>query len=203
MLRGDIWVKTLSDGALRQVSRGGGARSPEWSPSGEWLAFRQNGKVIVVSMTGERREIVAGQITWSPELDEAAFTDQDGLWVMRFDGNETQKRLILRNTTSISISGPVWSPDGSTLAISVVGQGPAGQPERRTGHLWSVNIERTHAQEIFTPSEQPSGVAPIGWSSDGQRILALVDEDFSASIAAGGLPLISVPADGGALRPLA
>src|SRR5439155_17692783 len=112
-------------------------------------------------------------------------------------------RLILRNTTSISISGPVWSPDGSTLTISVVGQGPAGQPERRTGHLWSVNIERTHAQEIFTPSEQPSGVAPIGWSSDGQRILALVDEDFSASIAAGGLPLISVPADGGALRPLA
>src|SRR5438445_13565902 len=70
MLRGDIWVKTLSDGGLRQVSRGGGAGSPEWSPSGEWLAFRQNGKVIVVSMTGERREIVAGQITWSPELDE-------------------------------------------------------------------------------------------------------------------------------------
>src|SRR2546426_1597466 len=148
-------------------------------------------------MAGERREIAVGQITWSPELDEAAFTDQDGLWVIRFDGHEPQKRLILRNTPSISISGPVWSPDGSAFAVSVVGQGPAGQPELRTGHLWSVDIERTQAQEIFTPSEQPSGVIPIGWSSDGRRILALVDGSFSASIAADGLPLISVPAGGG------
>jgi Tol biopolymer transport system component len=201
--RDDIWVKTLPDGALHQISLGGGAGSPQWSPSGEWLAFRQNGKVIVVSMAGERREIPAGQIAWSPELDEAAFTDQEGLWIIRFDGNEPQKRLILRNTTSISISGPVWNPDGSALAISVIQQGPAGKPEFRTGHLWRVNIDGTQAQEIFTPSEQPSGASAIGWSCGGRCILALVDESFSASIAADGLPLISVRADGGPERALA
>src|SRR2546422_3863758 len=51
---GDIWIKPLPDGAAVQMSQGGGAEYPEWSSSGQWLSFRQNGKLTVMPANGNR-----------------------------------------------------------------------------------------------------------------------------------------------------
>jgi hypothetical protein len=202
ILNGDVWIKTLPDGAPHQVSQGGEALHPLWSASGHWLTFQQKKKVVAISHNGERREITADHIAWSPQSDELAFIDQDGLSVVGFDGSEPRKRVVLRNSPAFRISDLAWNQDGTKFAVSVVTPDPAGRPEFRVGHLWLVNIDGTQSHEIFTPKER-GGVEPIGWSSDGQSILAQVDHDFSASLAADGLPLISVPALGGPPRELA
>src|SRR2546429_9805964 len=91
---GDIWIKPLPDGAAVQMSQGGGAEYPEWSSSGQWLSFRQNGKLTVMPANGNRgeRRVLDGSGVWAPMRDELAVADPDGLCVLSFDGNGQQKR---------------------------------------------------------------------------------------------------------------
>jgi dipeptidyl aminopeptidase/acylaminoacyl peptidase len=199
---GNIWIKALPDGMPIQVSQGGGAEFPQWSPSGHWLTFHQNKKIVAVSDSRERREITADRSAWSPYRDELAFVDQDGLCVIRLDAGDQQKRVVLRNSASAQVSGFAWSPDSTAFAVSVVTPDPARGPQFRVGHLWRITVDETQRQEIFTPKER-GGIEPVGWSSEGQYILFQFDPDFSSSLAADGLPLFSIPAFGGPARELA
>jgi len=199
---GNIWVKTLPDGGAIQLSQSGDAASPQWSRSGHWLTFQQKGKVIAVSVDGERHEIAADHAAWSSQYDELAFLDTEGLRTVRFDGSTMRNRVVLRHSHEAQISGFAWNPDASAFAVSVISPDPGGRPEFRVGHLWRVNSDGTQAQEIFTPKDQ-GGVVPIGWSSDGQYVLVQFDPDFSASLAADGLALLSVPVYGGTAHELA
>ena len=183
---GDIWIKPLPDGAAVQMSQGGGAEYPEWSSSGQWLSFRQNGKLTVMPANGNRgeRRVLDGSGVWSPMRDELAVADPDGLCVLSFDGNGQQKRVVLRRPKSGSIGDIAWSPDGNRLGVTV------------NAHLWRVNVDGTSAEELLTAGEHGS-LEIRGWSSDGRHILVAVNGDSSASIASDGLPLTFVPADGG------
>src|SRR6266481_6077260 len=77
-----------------------------------------------------------------------------------------------------------WSPDGSRLAA--IGK----------TRLWSVNADGSDARELFSATGHDS-LLIRGWSSDGRYIVVSVDPDSSASLAADGLSLTFVPADGG------
>ena len=79
---GNVWIKTLPDGMARQVSQTGGAESPQWSPSGNWLVFRERQKIVLVPMAGERIEIDGGDAAWAPSDDQLAFVDADGLKIV-------------------------------------------------------------------------------------------------------------------------
>src|SRR5262249_37295392 len=159
-------------------------------------------KVIAVSVDGERHEITADHAEWSSQYDELAFLDTEGLRTVRFDGSTVQSRVVLRHSPAAQISGFAWNPDASAFAVSVISPEPGGRPEFRMGHLLRVNSDGTQAQEIFTPKDR-GGVVPIGWSSDGQYVLVQFDPDFSASLAADGLALLSVPVYGGTVHRLA
>ena len=199
---GNVWIKTLPDGMARQVSQTGGAESPQWSPSGNWLVFREGQKTVLVPMAGERIEIDGGDAAWAPSDDQLAFIDADGLKIVTPGGSQSQDRLVFRNSPRAGVAGFAWSPDGSTFALSVITPDPGGRPEFRVGHLWRINTDGTQQKELFTPKER-GGIEPVGWSSDGQIILVRLDEDFSASVEADGLPLIAIPANGGEARELA
>jgi Tol biopolymer transport system component len=199
--QGNVWIKGFPDGLPRQLSEGGGATDPEWSPSGQWLKFLKNGTIVVVSQTGIRKELTGQQSAWSPQRDELAFIDQDGLCVLSFDTGEEPKRVVLRASAEARISGFAWSPDSIMFAVSIVRPDPAGRPEFRSGHLWRVGADELQPQEIFTPKGR-DGITPMGWSSDGQYILAQIGP-FSASVAADGLALVSIPLSGGPPRNLA
>src|SRR5262249_304723 len=149
---GNIWTKRLPDGVPVQVSQGGGAESPQWSPSGHWLTFHQDQKIVAVSDGGERREVTADRSAWSPDSRELAFVDQDGLCLIRLDTGERQKRVVLKNSPSAQVSGFAWSPDSAAFAVSVVTTDPAVRLEfGRVAHLWRINADETRRQEIFTP----------------------------------------------------
>jgi Tol biopolymer transport system component len=181
---GEIWIQRVPDGVPIQISQGGG-ENPQWSPSGEWLSFRQNGKFIVVPIKGNRRDAVTLDAAgvWSPVKDEFAFADADGLAVLSFEGNLQQKRVVFRNTKPRSIGDLAWSSDGTRLAFLANG-------------LWRVNADGTGAKALFAPNEHDD-VLIRGWSSDGRHVVVSIDPDHSASLIADGLPLAFVPVDGG------
>ena len=79
---GNVWIKTLPDGTARQVSQTGGAESPQWSPSGNWLVFRESQKTVLVHMAGEHIEIDGRDAAWAPSDDQLAFIDADGLKIV-------------------------------------------------------------------------------------------------------------------------
>ena len=199
---GNIWVKTLPNGVPQQISQGGGAESPQWSPSGQWLAFQQGRKTIVASISGGRQEFDSRQTAWSPVRDELGLLDENGLAVIAVGGNEIQKRVVFRNSQTAGVAGFAWNPDAGVFALSVITPDPGGRPEFRVGHLWRINVDGTQQRELFTPKER-GGVEPAGWSSDGQDIIFRADPDFSASVASDGLPLFSIPGNGGAPQQLA
>src|SRR5262249_52308569 len=117
---GNIWIKRLPDEVPVQLIQGGGAERPEWSPSGHWLTYRQNQKTVALSNEGRRVEITVDQSVWSPQRDELAFIDKDGLCVLPLDGSDGQKRIVLKNSTAVQVFGFAWSPDATEFAVSVV-----------------------------------------------------------------------------------
>src|SRR5262249_55007182 len=140
---GNVWIKTLPDGMARQVSQTGGAESPQWSPSGNWLVFCEGQKTVLVPMAGERIEIKGGYAAWAPRDDQLAFIDDDGLRIVTPGGSQSQERLVFRNSPRARVAGFAWSPDGSTFALSVITPDPGGRPEFRVGHLWRINADGT------------------------------------------------------------
>jgi Tol biopolymer transport system component len=182
----DIWIRHLPDGSLIQISQGGGAEYPKWSPSGQWLSFRQNKKFIVAHANGNQQEVRTLEVegVWSPVRDEVAFADEDGLSVVSFERSDQQKRFVVPNTKSRRIGGVAWSPDGNRFAFL------SGQ------HLWRVNADGTGVQELLSVTGHAS-LGIRGWSSDGRHIIITVNADSSASIASDGLPLTFVPVDAG------
>ena len=183
---GDIWVQHLPDGVPNRVSQGGGTERPQWSVSGEWLSYRQNGKLVVAPVNGNRREarLLDADAVWSPLKDELAFVDHAGLCLLSFDGNSESKRVLVPETRMQDPADPVWSPDGTRLAFLA------------QHRLWRVNVDGSDVQEVFSAADH-DGLVMRGWSADGRYLVLSVDPDSSASVAADGLALTFVPVDGG------
>src|SRR2546426_4222618 len=179
---GEIWIQRISDSVPIQISQGGG-EYPKWSPSGQWLSFRQNGKFIVTPVNGNRREsrVLEEPGVWSPVRGELALADQDGLSVIAFDGDDPQKRVVIRAPKCADIQ---WSPDGTRIAVLV------------NAHLWRLNAEGSDPRQLFSATGHDS-LMIRGWSSDARHIIVSVDPDSSASLASDGLSLTFVPVDGG------
>lgn len=105
-----IWVAAADGSSNRQYTRGQySARSPQFSPNGEWLGFltkRGEGdtaKTQVWAMPlfgGEARELTAAEenvasFQWSPDSNRVAFTMQDPLSEERKTASEEKRDVIL------------------------------------------------------------------------------------------------------------
>jgi WD40 repeat protein len=184
--KGDIWVQILTEGIPRQMSRGGQAGHPQWSASGHWLSFDQIHKVNLIPIEPIRQDTITldtDRSAWSPKLDEIAFVDHGALAVLPLEPVIQQKRIIFRQPVLGTITDFAWNPDGTRLAVATTSDG-----RNRVTRLWYLNADGSDSREI-------SFVRPLyklaGWSADGEHILLWVG-GVSESIAADGLPLVSV-----------
>jgi TolB protein len=161
----------VTNGAVRPLSIPGGSFL-SWSPDGSRLVFDALGEgtetdVFTVRADGTERRRLTGEgsgwaPTWSPQGDWVAYlSDRDGgnelLYLVRPDG-PGNRRLIFSGRRLGGYS-PVWSPDGSNLAVEVYEEGE-----------WNIHVvEVATGRTTQVTAGSGDDISPA-WSPDGQWI---------------------------------
>jgi Tol biopolymer transport system component len=134
--RGLVESVDLESGEITELADGGGGGGIAWSPDGSRIAFDNRNRIIVMNRDGSDQHVLVEAASlqrspfWSPDGTEIAYTmmrrdpvgDQFGhysleVWVIGVDGsNDT--RLYHSPCCAGGDEYPVWSPDGSRIAIS-------------------------------------------------------------------------------------
>lgn len=170
-------------------------RSVELSPTGDWLAYgtSDRSEVWIVRPDGrDARRIETGVRTawggWSPTRDEFALRTDTGILLGRPAG--ATRTLVATS----GVGRPAWSTDGSEIAYTVT-RGSQDQ-------LFTVPVSGGEPRRVPVDLPQEADIELTGWWADNRGLLFLTGAGRSASIAADGLPLMSVPRAGGTPREL-
>jgi hypothetical protein len=170
--------------------RGGPPSAPAWAPDGKWLAFSEGSGLWICRASGAGAHAVAGTVVswaWSPRGDVLAFTTPA----------RTAGRYALLTATpptgagsSVPLDGHpaglAWSPSGRQIAVSVDRYAtPAVGVIELVAASPGLHAARTVA------SAAGAGLDVASWWPDGKGLLYWNDPQFSSSIAADGLPLVS------------
>jgi heat shock protein HslJ/dipeptidyl aminopeptidase/acylaminoacyl peptidase len=193
---GDLWIRVLPDGGPVRLTDTGGVSEPRWSPSGEWLAFRQDAQVWLIRADGQGAYAVDGSgvidtFAWSPVEDRLAYVAGSGmlrLEVLRA-GEEEPVRLLPPSAEG-QPGRIAWNPLGSQIAY-----------EWRQGMdyegLWQVPASGGEPIELYDSGIPERGEALLaGWTANGQYLLFWQGDMLSASLLADGVPFYALPADG-------
>ena len=196
---GDPDAVPLTDGLV-------GVRAPAWSPNGQTVAVMASASGsqdvwLVPAAGGESRQLTTDAMTadevrfgvsWSPDGGTVAYVAnkadywQDDVWLADVaTGGETQLTTSLRAIST----APVWSPDGSRLAVLGV----------KKEQYWYLDIADLYLLDPAGGPEEPVSMSSFAtayrfrpfWSGDGSRL-------FFAHQERGGHHLWSVSEDGGA-----
>lgn len=194
----DIWVRDIATGEDLQVTRfRHAALAPAWSPDGRRIAFlSQNGGLHVVDLESrEIRQLYAdlwepGKPSWSPDgrnIVYAAFKPcsgrfREGLSEILSVDVETGKARYepIAEHRSLGVrgdDGPVWSPDGKSLAFIFASR---------------LHVAPVHPDGRLAGPARPLTDAAsdgVSWSGDSRTLLTTI---------LGRLALVSV--EGGGVR---
>lgn len=102
-----IWVLHREDGTAVELGPG---LFPDWSPTGEWIAFQKPSEVP---------------------------PHRFGLWLTRPDGSEVRQVVA---GDSFSAVEPAWSPTGEVLAFTAVKEIPSDARKSDGGAIWLVEM---------------------------------------------------------------
>ncbi len=166
----NIWIHSLGDGSVRQVTRGpGGDFQPNWSPDERTIAFFSSragrpGIWTVEVESGDLRCLSDGSAIeinpfYSPDGSRIAYqSDRDGrleVWLMNADGGT-------RQLTRVGVGGHFlrWSRDGRSLIF------------RCPGLAKSMRISSEGGEP--EPLPDIAGGAHMSLSPDGTRIMDVV-----------------------------
>uniref|UniRef100_A0A7C1JKH9 Anaphase-promoting complex subunit 4-like WD40 domain-containing protein n=1 Tax=Thermomicrobium roseum TaxID=500 RepID=A0A7C1JKH9_THERO len=165
---------------------------PSWSPSGQWIAYRNDGErtVVVRDARGTQRISLAdllpnGPITlfaWSPTEDLLAVAPSNGGLSLYRPDAPTEVRTL----SGELVGSLAWAPDGHLLAAVLVGELGSTAPDR----LVVFDLQEGAAQVVTTAQETHLQLA--GWWPDGQGLLYWEFPLASQSLAADGVPLRSL-----------
>ncbi|MBI2237520.1 MAG: PD40 domain-containing protein [Actinobacteria bacterium] len=192
-------VAYVRDGALHivdvatcrdRVLADRGASPPvRWSPDGRWIAF---GSLSVIPATGGRvlhpfgegaSRLGWGSWQWSPTEDVLAVPTKTRGVLLGGPGGAS-RRLLPRGW---GLGGLAFDPSGERLAVTGPGQ-----------RLVVVDVATGDRRQIYrTPEGELAPPVVARWSPDGRWVLFWSYTEASASLAADGLPLMAVPAEGG------
>ena len=184
----NLWIKELPNGSTQPIAIGDEFRQLSWSPSGQWLAYRQKDRLWVRRQDGSEAkpltpaQEIAGQFAWDPGRDRIAYVSQTGQLFVASAPDWQPQSSLAKNTL-----GFVWSADGEKLLTNheVLGDVSARQSARNIG-LQVLRVDR-RGETRQIPGATHAIAA--GWSGDGQRILFWQAPMLSASLLADGLPL--------------
>jgi dipeptidyl aminopeptidase/acylaminoacyl peptidase len=187
---------------LRPVATPAGVVSPAFSPDGQWLAFLvtppssypqvsgYEGTLWLARADGTGAGAVlgnAGSFAWSPDRDVLAVTvyPPSGISLPElYELGPGGPARVIRG----AIGPAAWSPDGSELAFAAIS---GHLPGRFTGLLET--MPAGGGAPVIRYRSAGNALDLAGWWPDGGGLLAWIDAQSSASLAADGLPLVSVP----------
>ena len=142
----------------------------------------------------EARALQEGYAVWAARSDRLAYTSGPGTVVVANADGSGRLELPAPPGTP---AGLAWSPDGSWLAFVEESDLPD-----RDAKLWLLPSDGSGANvERF--GSTTDGIFLAGWTADARFVLYWLDTQFSASLAADGLPLEAVRISGAQPRQLA
>lgn len=154
----------------RLTSSEGDEIQPAPSPDGTRIAFNckdgQYGEICVMNIDGSNRQNLTNDDddehdpTWSPDSSQIAFIRDFQIFVMNADGSG-QHALSEENFSSLT--GLAWSPDGTQLAFSAMG-------DSQLRHLFLINTDGSNLRELTNVAGDNAEYFEPAWSPDGSRI---------------------------------
>jgi len=211
--QGKLFVADGRTDALYRISDSAHAALPAWSSDGRWVAYVRpsnlgyplQGEVWIARANGTGAHQLSGlpgpvsTFQWSPRGDVlAAIAEvsrrQTGIFIAGVTG---PARKLAGNIAGIS--SMAWSRDGHSLAVDGIPAGSVNQSDR----LLEVDARSgaVRTRYISLPSHDHSNSMIVaGWWPNSRGILFWRDPYASASVAANGLPLFSIPIRGGKPR---
>lgn len=172
--------------------------SPPLAPE---IAFGREGNLLKIELPGGEIVSIPLQINrWaservlSPDGSSLAYSTGDGaLWIANPDGSNPEEIL----PEASGVGKIAWSPDATVLAIDRwTGEGEFGHPTYIG--LWVVGADGSDPQEVYAVEDAfGEQTYLLGWSPNGRYVLFWLGWQHSASLAADGLELYSIPTSGG------
>jgi dipeptidyl aminopeptidase/acylaminoacyl peptidase len=188
--RETLWLRALPDGTPRPVATGRRIASPRFSPTGQWISFRDGDRGWIVSTDGKVRKQWDGD-SWVPGRDEAAV-------LLTKPGPEAEAGELKLFTPADNWSAAPASIVRGNLTIN----------EARTQYAWTLTspngryldgVQRFKTRLLLS-SPQPSGEPKeldeaegyfhiAGFTRSGDWLVYWRAAEMSASLQADGLGL--------------
>ncbi|MDI7276108.1 MAG: hypothetical protein QME94_09015 [Anaerolineae bacterium] len=207
VLAGDIWVRNLPDGDPVRLTSDGGNSSPRLSHSGRWVAFLKGQALWLARADASAPPLALAPegclaFGWSPVADRLGYVSGRGGLLVRDVATDEDLVLAGEGEAKLSVERFAWDPSGRWLACQAVEAGGSGAgPSRQVLRILGADGQ-AGTDLVVATSPLQDGILLAGWSGDGRHVL-FWQGPRSASIAADGLVLQSVPATGGEVRTLA
>ncbi len=199
--QGDIFLVTKPGGPAARLTDGLHASDPRFSADGRYIAFLDGGlaapssqvRLGIVGADGKGlrllkpgKTILPQDYAWNPKRDVLAVWG--GSLAMLRPGGSPQVAVRPKGTVSTF----AWAPDGQGYAYTVTP--PSEDFPNATDKLYAVSGKAPGNLLVTSPNY--SGLELQGYWPDGQGLLYWVDPLHSASVAADGLGLMSIPLAG-------
>jgi Tol biopolymer transport system component len=209
----NLYVLPLAGGAPRQLTFFAGFTSAGiWSPGGRQIAFASDeGGSRRVWITNDRgapaRPVSTGAMSDSLDMswqDESRLyyqqTGNRDFYVLDARGSRPEPMLWQRQEVMGWVFSPVVSPDGRRVAVKW------NRPKGRG--IWTLDVATGRQTKLI--DDEQSGVMPLAWSRDGQRLFLFTGERAAyrgLAVRFGETTkdtrVLTVPAAGGAVTTLA
>lgn len=198
VLAGRLFLLDGNRGAVR-VLAGRAPTDPSWSADGRWLAYladnpgASGSTLWIAKADGSGARALTAlpapvqSYRWSPDADilevELITTNRTvaTLWFVALTGGTTWGAHPVAGQ-----AGP-RSPDGTMLAYTVLR--PSRDPLTRSEVLYTMPVRGGRPRPLLTYA---GGIELVGWWPDSKGLVYRLDPQFSASLAADGLPLYTL-----------